>query len=340
MAKEIPAPVFEARNISKSFDGNQILEIDHIVFEKGKIYCLYGSNGSGKTTLFEVLMNIQKPDSGKILFKGKESFPHLDDFCELRKKATLIQQSPLLFDTTVEKNVDYGLRLRKFPKAERKERVDKCLSFVGLEGFHKHKARELSGGEAQRVAIARALSIDPEVIFLDEFSANIDSRYREKIEKIIRDINENFQTTIIFTTHYMDQAYRLSDNVIHLYQGKIVTSEVKNIFHGIFNKQDNEIFFSNEKIKVSVKDAKEGAGNILIPVTAITISKEPLVSSMRNCIKGKVSQITDNNNSIMLKVLAGELFEASITKKSFNEMELGPGTQVCLNFKSTAVEIL
>ena len=211
---------------------------------------------------------------------------------------------------------------------------------MGLEGVQNHKARVLSGGEAQRVAIARALSIDPEVIFLDEFSANIDSRYREMLEKTIREINERFKTTIIFTTHYMDQAYRLSDNVIHLYQGKIVESEVKNLFHGTFDKQDNEIFFLNEKIKVSVKGAKEGTGNILIPVTAITISKNPLVSSMRNGIKGRVSQITDNNDSIMLKVLAGELFEASITKKSFNEMGLGPGTEVYLNFKSTAVEIL
>ncbi len=340
MAKEIQAPVFEAKNISKSFDGRQVLKIDNIVFEKGKIYCLYGSNGSGKTTLFEILMNIQKPDSGKILFKGKEIFPKRDGFSELRNKSTLIQQSPLLFDTTVEKNVDYGLRLRKLPKAERKERVDKCLSIVGLEGFQNYRARKLSGGEAQRVAIARALSIDPEVIFLDEFSANIDSRYREMLEKIIRDINERFQTTIIFTTHYMDQAYRLSDNVIHLYQGKIVESEVKNLFHGTFDKQDNEVFFLNEKIKVSVKGAKEGTGNILVPVTAITISKNPLVSSMRNCIKGRVSQITDNNDSIMLKILAGELFEASITRKSFNEMGLGPGTEVCLNFKATSVEIL
>ena len=103
MAENTVVPVFEARNISKSFDGRQVLNIDNIVFEKGKIYCLYGSNGSGKTTLFEILMNIQKPDFGKILFKGKESFPTADGFSELRNKSTLIQQSPLLFDTTVEK---------------------------------------------------------------------------------------------------------------------------------------------------------------------------------------------------------------------------------------------
>ena len=340
MIKNIHTPVFEAKDLSKSFDGKKVLDIDRIVFEKGKIYCLYGSNGSGKTTLFEILMNIQKPDTGKIFFKGKEVFPGQEGLSGLRSRTTLIHQSPLLFDTTVEKNVDYGLRLRNLPKEERKNRVSECLKFVGLDGFQKHKARKLSGGEVQRVAIARALSIDPEVIFLDEFSANIDSRHREMVEKIISDINGRFQTTIIFTTHYMDQAYRLSDNVIHLYQGKVVESEAKNLFHGFVEKKENEIFFFNEKIKISIKGTKEGPANVLIPVTAITVSKEPLVSSMRNCLKGSVSQIIDNNDSIVLKVLAGELFEAVITRKSFDEMGLGPGTEVYLYFKATSVEVL
>jgi len=340
MVKNINIPVFEAKNLSKSFNEKKVLDIDSIVFEKGKIYCLYGSNGSGKTTLFEILMNIQKPDTGKIFFKGKELFPGQESLSELRSRTTLIHQSPLLFDTTVEKNVDYGLRLRNLPKEERKKRVNECLRFVGLEGFQKNKARKLSGGEVQRVAIARALSIDPEVIFLDEFSANIDSRHREMIEKIISDINGRFQTTIIFTTHYMDQAYRLSDNVIHLYQGKVVESEAKNLFHGLVEKKANEMFFSNEKINITIKGAKEGPANVLIPVTAITVSKEPLVSSMRNCLKGSVSHIIDNNDSIVLKVLAGEFFEAVITRKSFDEMGLGPGTEVYLNFKATSVEVL
>ncbi len=340
MTKEKQIPVFEVKGLSKSFDERKVLDIDSLVFEKGKVYCLYGSNGSGKTTLFEILLNIQKPDTGKIFFKGKEIFPGQEGFSELRSRSTLIHQAPLLFDTSVEKNVDYGLRLRRFPKEERIKRVNECLKFVDLDGFQKHKARKLSGGEAQRVAIARALSIDPEIIFLDEFSANIDSRHRELVEIIIRDINDRFGTTIIFTTHYMDQAYRLSDHVIHLYQGKIVKAEVRNLFHGKIKNQENENIFSNGKITISVDGAKEGPANILIPVTAITISKEPLASSMRNCKKGVVNQIIDNNDSIVLKVLAGELFEAIITKKSFNEMGLGPGTEVYLNFKATSVEVL
>ena len=270
----------------------------------------------------------------------EEIFPGTNGFSELRDKSTLIQQSPLLFDTTVEKNVDYGLRLRKVPKSERKKRVDQSLHFVNLDGFQKYRARKLSGGEAQRVAIARALSIDPEVIFLDEFSANIDSRHRDMVEKIIKEINHRFQTTIIFTTHYMDQAYRLSDNVIHLYKGRPMDTEVRNLFHGTIKNQDAENVFFNEKIRVCVDGAKEGPADILVPVNAITLSKKPLESSMRNCIQGKVSQIVDRDHLVLLKIMAGERFEASITKKSFDEMKLGPGSDVYLNFKATSVEIL
>jgi len=340
MTKKNSMPVFEAKNLSKSFDQRQVLDIDRVTFEQGKIYCVYGSNGSGKTTLFEILMNIQKPDTGNILFNGKEIFPGQAGLADLRQKATLIQQTPLLFDTTVEKNVDYGLRLRKVPAEDRLNRVRACLDFVDLNGFQKQKARRLSGGEAQRVAIARALAVDPEVIFLDEFSANIDSRHREMVEKIINEINRNFGTTIVFTTHYMDQAYRLTENVLHLYQGKIVKTEVRNLFHGEIRKQKEENIFSNEKVSIVVDGAQTGPANILIPVTAITLSKKPLVSSMRNCVRGKVRQIADREDLIFLKIRAGELFEAAITRSAYQELGLGPGSEVYINFKATSVEVL
>ena len=162
--------IFDVFGLSKVFNGKQVLSISHLAFNKGEIYCLYGANGSGKTTFFEILTLLQKPEQGRVLFKGKEVYPGGEGFSELRSKVTLIHQNPILFDTTVEKNVDYGLRVRKVDRKERMLRVKECLKIVGLEGFQRRRSRELSGGEAQRVAIARALSIDPEVLLLDEFS--------------------------------------------------------------------------------------------------------------------------------------------------------------------------
>ena len=332
--------IYEVAGLSKEFDGRQVLCISSLTIEKGRIYCFYGGNGSGKTTLFEILTLLKQPESGRIYFKGKEVYPAGDGYAELRSQVTLIHQNPLLFDTTVEKNVDYGLRIRKIAGPERKKHVEECLEFVGLGGFQRRKARELSGGEGQRVAIARALAIEPEVIFMDEFSANIDSQYREAIENIIRKINKHFRTTIIFTTHYMDQAYRLADKVVYLYKGKIAEAQIRNLFHGTIRKEGEDTFFENDKVKIFIASNREGVANISIPPNIIIVSKNTIVSSMRNCLKGKISHIIDNEKSVILRVCSGEIFEVVIMKESFCEMGLKPGENILLNFKATSVEIL
>ena len=340
MQEQKSHPIYEVFGLSKEFNGKQVLSIPHFAFNKGKIYCLYGSNGSGKTTLFEILTLLQKPADGRIFFRGKEVYPRGEGFSELRSKVTLIHQNPLLFDTTVEKNVDYGLRIRKVPREVRKLRVNECLKIVGLEGFQMRKSHELSGGEAQRVAIARALSIDPEVLFLDEFSTNIDNENRIIAERIIKTINKRFGTTILFTTHYLDQAYRLSDNVVHLFQGRVATSQIKNIFRGVIKRTEEGNVFKNDKLSIFVTSPVEGEAVIAVPLTIITVSMEPLASSMRNCLSGKIVHITDDGNSVILRVMSGEFFEVVITKESFRNMGLEPGKKVFLNFKASSVEIL
>ena len=167
------APVFEVRDLTKEFDGKRVLTLPHLVFERSRMVCLHGTNGSGKTTLFEILTLLQKPTTGSVHYEGREIYPRNEGFAQLREQVTMVQRNPLMFDTTVEKNVGYGLRVRRTPQAQSDRRIDECLKIVGLHGFRERRARELSGGEAQRVAIARALSINPEVLFLDEFSAGI-----------------------------------------------------------------------------------------------------------------------------------------------------------------------
>jgi len=337
--KEQIETVYKISGLLKVFDGKQALSINDLTFNKGLIYCLYGSNGSGKTTLFDILTMLEKPTDGKIYFKGRQVYPAGDGLSCLRSQVTLVHQNPVLFNTTVEKNVEYGLKIRRVPRKNRELRVDECLSIVGLDGFQKRKARELSGGEAQRVAIARALSIDPEVILLDEFSANIDNENRMIIENIIRDLNKKFKKTIIFTTHYIDQAYRLSDNVIHLFNGRTVTSQIKNIFRGIIKKKSKDNIFENRKIKLFISSSKQGEATIAVPTNVITVSRVLLESSIRNRLKGKITHIIDDNKSVIVRVLSGEYFEAVITKESFRNMGLEPGTEVYLNIKASSVEV-
>lgn len=331
--------MFEIFGLTQVFDGRTVLDIEHLTFESGKVYCLYGPNGSGKTTLFEILTLLRKPTTGRILFHGQEIYPNEDGIADLRSRVTLVHQDPLLFDTTVERNVDYGLRLRKIPKEQRKARVSECLRLVRLDGFQKRKARSLSGGESQRIAIARALAIQPTVIFLDEFSANVDHANRSALEAIIRTINAQSGTTILFTTHYMDQAYRVADDVIHLFRGKPVSSPVKNIFHGVIEQGDDVSRFFNDRLSFDVVSSYEGQATVTIPAEVITLSTHPLESSMRNCLQGQITHIIDAGNHIDLKVLAGESFDVTISRCSFHEMDLHPGMPVCLDFKASSVEV-
>jgi len=334
-----PIPIFELSDLTQIAGNKVILDIPRLSFEMGKIYCLYGPNGAGKTTLFEILTLLRPPARGKVVFKGKEVYPDIAGFAELRSQVTLVQQDPLLFDTTVERNVDYGLRVRKCARNMRRERVKECLSLVGLDGFQKRKARTLSGGEAQRVAIARALAAKPDVLLLDEFSANVDQTNRHLLESLIFKIRAQLGTTIIFTTHYLDQAYRIADEVLHMFRGKIVPAPMRNLFHGIIKQVDGHARFSNEHIQLDVISSYEGLASIALPSEVITISKQPFESSMRNHFQGHITHIIDAGNHIDLKVLAGESFNVTITKASFHEMGLQPGMPVYINFKAAAVEI-
>jgi len=340
MATSIDDPVYEVFDVTKEFDGKRILSIPHLTFSKGKIYCLYGPNGSGKTTLFEILSLLQRPTHGRIVYNGHEVYPKGEGFSKLRLHTTLVNQNPLLFDTTVERNVDYGLRIRKVSRDERSKKVQECLDVVGLGGFQKRKSRTLSGGESQRVSIARALCISPQVLFLDEFSANIDYENRIGLENIIKNINRRYGTTIIFTTHYMDQAYRLSDNVVHIFKGRTVSAHIRNIFRGTIKKTDRGMVFENDKLTVLVKSPRQGEAVIAVPPEAITVSRDQLSSSMRNCLQGSIRHIIDDGKSVVCRIDTGEVLEVVITKESFREMGLEPGSSVYLYFKASSVEVL
>lgn len=215
---------FTIKDLTKFYNGKNVLNIPDLVIKKGMICGVMGPNGSGKTTLLSILSLLIKPTSGRIYFNGLEMDDHEDDESILRRQMAMVLQNPFLLNTTVEKNVAYGLKIRSLGKKEQKEKVAECLDLVGLTGFEKRKARELSGGEAQRVAIARGIAVNPKVLFLDEPIANVDKTHTEILEKIIKELNHRYTTTIIFTTHDLNQAYRLSDEIIVLSEGKIKKS--------------------------------------------------------------------------------------------------------------------
>lgn len=327
-------------NLVHQYNGKTVLDINFLSFTRGSIYAVLGQNGSGKTTLLAILGLLLKPTAGKVFFEGKDIYLHSSSIAAFRSTIATVIQNPLLFDTTVENNIAYGLKIRGIPRAARKRKVQDCLQLVGLEGFEKRKAKELSGGEAQRIAIARALAIKPQVLFLDEFAANVDEQTIALLEEVIKRVNRTDRSTIFLVTHDTRQAYRLADEVINLFQGRVVRSSLENLFKGTIENADNlPPVFDTGRMKMEVVSEKRGSAYAAIDPKDIIVSDSPLRSSARNSFYGTVSTIFDNGTSVRLGITAGEEMTVKMTKKSLSEMNLTVGSKVYLTFKSTAVEV-
>lgn len=330
-------PIVELRDITKSYNDSTVLDIPHLIIKRGGVYGIMGPNGAGKTTLLSILAFILPPTSGTIFWEGVDV--NTMDNHQLRKKVTLITQNPYLFHTTVEKNVAYGLKMRRMPPQERKEKIDESLQLVGLPGFGTRMAHELSGGETQRVAIARALALKPQVLLLDEPTANVDQQGIEQLETILRQLNKKFKITIIVATHDTNQAYRISDEVNYFFEGKITKSPMENLFKGRIAKKDKDlVLFDTGRIQIALLPDRKQVSHIAIPPEDIIVSLEPVATSARNSFAGTISQVTDKGDGVTLTVDIGEKLRAKITKRSFQEMTLTLGSSVYVSFKSSSVE--
>lgn len=216
--------IVELKNIRMIRGKHFCLNIPQFVIERGKSYALVGQNGAGKTSLLGVIGFLDRVDEGEVLFEGKGVYRLDGQLLAARRRMGLVMQEPLMFRGTVFDNIAYGLRLRGWEEERIVERVTECLTIVGLDGFADRKARDLSGGEIRRVAVARAVAYSPDLLLLDEPTSSVDRKNVGVIERLIADIREQDGTTIIVTTHDLEQASRMADELVVLDDGKIVES--------------------------------------------------------------------------------------------------------------------
>jgi tungstate transport system ATP-binding protein len=228
--------VVQAKKLSKIYDEVNVLDGISFDVTRGEIFVVIGPSGAGKTTLLRLMDLLDYPSKGKLIFDGldvvrlatKKRF-------ELRRRIGMVFQSTVLFEGTAQSNVSYGLRVRGMPMEEQEKRVKKALQTVGLGSFRERMAKSLSGGEAQRIAIARILAYEPELILLDEPTANLDPTNTSTVENAIVKARTNYGATIVIATHNMFQAKRLGDRIALLLNGKFI--EVG----------DSEVIFDNPK---------------------------------------------------------------------------------------------
>jgi len=213
----------ELGQVSKAYNGHEVLQACSWVFEKGLTHVLMGPNGTGKSTLLRICALLEAPDRGRVnyLADGRPLAPDL----ALKRRITLLLPGVGVFNTSVFHNVAYGLKIRGLNSREIEARVGAILEVVGLAAKRRQRALDLSTGQSKRLGLARAMVIDPEVILLDEPTASIDQENSEIIEGIIRKMKAERKATIIMVTHDPAQAERLGDRLLMMKDGKLQAYE-------------------------------------------------------------------------------------------------------------------
>ena len=210
--------IIELKNISKSFDGETVLDHIDLDIYDNEFLTLLGPSGCGKTTTLRIIGGFEQPDAGDLVFMGQR----INDLPPHKRSVNTVFQKYALFPhLNVFENVAFPLRERKAPKAEIEEKVNEMLALVKLSNLAKRRISGLSGGQQQRVAIARALIGHPKVLLLDEPLGALDLKLRKDMQQELKKIQKATGITFVFVTHDQEEALTMSDTVVVMSEGKI-----------------------------------------------------------------------------------------------------------------------
>jgi tungstate transport system ATP-binding protein len=219
--------------------------------------------------------------------------------------------------------------------------VEELLELVGMSAFRHANAHRLSGGETQRVAMARALACSPEVILLDEPTSNVDVENQVAIEQIIREINRVKGISVIFTTHNMLQASKLAHTTVFLYEGKLAESIYENIFSGRLETDKRGVKYCvlQNGPRLLVRSNKSGSIRISIDPSAVRISRDEGDLSTENTLKGRLIQLTDEQNRVRALVDVGIPLSLLIPREVFGDLHSSLGEDVWLTCPEDGIEV-
>lgn len=273
--------ILKIENLKKSYKDTQAVKNVSFNVEKGDIYGVLGPNGAGKSTTINSIVGFIKPDSGSIVFEDKYSIN------EWKRNIGYIPQELAIYpDLTAEENVSFFCSLYGFSGKELKERTERALVFTGLENYRKKKASEFSGGMKRRLNIAAAIAHGPKLVIMDEPTVGIDPRLRNHILESVKKLNQE-GTSIIYTTHYMEEVEELCNKIIIIDHGSVITNgykdEVKTVVAPV----------RSVKVNVSGGDIREAEKRMkgLEGMKSVNVSENELT-----CICGK-------NDSIIQEIL-------------------------------------
>jgi phospholipid/cholesterol/gamma-HCH transport system ATP-binding protein len=248
--------MIEVRNLRKGFENKTILNGVDATMQTGKCNLIIGSSGSGKTVLMKCMVGLFQPDEGDIVYDN-QNFTQMtvEEKKEIRKQIGMLFQGSALFSSmTVEENIVFPLDMfTKQTRREKLNRVNEVLDRVNLKGANKKFPAELSGGMMKRVGIARAIVLNPKYLFVDEPNSGLDPQTSGLIDKLIKEITEEYNITTVINTHDMNSVMEIGDNIIYMYQGeKEWEGNSKDIIFSKNERLNDFIFASN-----FLRDAKD-----------------------------------------------------------------------------------
>lgn len=206
------------RALRKSFGSFQALDDVSMEAPTGSLTALLGPSGSGKSTLLRAIAGLEEPDSGEVVIDGQLA----TGLPPRRRNVGFVFQHYAAFKhMTVRDNVGFGLRIRKRPQAEIRQRVDELLHLVQLDGFAERYPAQLSGGQRQRMALARALAVEPRVLLLDEPFGALDARVREELREWLRRLHDEVHVTTVLVTHDQEEAMEVASRIVVMNHGRI-----------------------------------------------------------------------------------------------------------------------
>lgn len=347
-----------------NYGQKKVLKQVSFSINQGEIFTFIGPSGSGKTTILRLIDMLERPTAGRVLIGGVDvSSLRERDKVHMRRKMSIVFQKPAPLRGSVSDNVAMGLRFRNVDEREIALRTSEALQKVGLGEYGERNAGTLSGGEMQRVAIARAIATRPEVLLLDEPTANLDPVSTEKIEKLILTLNEQCGITIVLSTHDMVQGQRLADRIGVVIDGRIgqIGTSMEIFYHpvnrsvarmaGVENILEGTIAGNDGGLAtVDINGIRISAPSQYPPKTPVVVYLRPeditfhgkyaARTSARNEMIGRVIKVVPLGPMVRITVDVGMKLTAVITQRSFEDLGLALGEETGVAFKASAIHVL
>ncbi|MCW4011032.1 MAG: ABC transporter ATP-binding protein [Candidatus Bathyarchaeota archaeon] len=329
----------------------------NVTIDSGEYFILLGPTGAGKTLLLETIMGFQKPDQGRILLDDVD----ITGYSPEKRGIGYVSQNCLLFPhMNVRQNVEFGLKMRGVPQAQRSKAVNEILESTGLTPLEKRRPATLSGGEKQKAVLARVLVTKPSTILLDEPLTGLDPESSRELKELFKQIRKDGKT-VVHVTHNQSEGFSLGDRMAIIKSGEIVqvgqTKEVfakpqtefvagflgyENIFPAQLIECHNDftlIRAGETTLKTATKPAAEKFVVAIRPED-IGVHFSRVENGALNMLEGTVLDCTDLGPFVTVAFEAGLQLQAVMTKSAFVEANLEAGQKVWLSFKPQAVRVI